>query len=74
MGQRLYELRSKRGLTQEGVARRAGVTLGALRNWEKGRRTPSFEMAIKLADALGVSLDELAGREPPKASKPKGGR
>ncbi len=74
MGQRLYELRSRRGLTQEGLARKADVTTGAVRNWEKGKRTPSFEMAIRLADALEVTLDELAGREPPKSRRPKGGK
>ena len=71
MGQRLYELRTREGLTQEGLARKADVTTGAVRNWEKGKRTPSFEMAIRLADALEVTLDELAGRVPP-APKKKG--
>ena len=69
MGQRLYELRSRRGLTQVGLARKADVTTAAVRNWEKGKRTPSFDMAIKLADALEVTLDELAGREPPRGKK-----
>jgi transcriptional regulator with XRE-family HTH domain len=71
MGQRLYELRSRKGLTQEGLARKADVTTSAVRNWEKGKRTPSLEMAVRLADALDVSLDELAGREPPKGKKAK---
>ena len=69
MGQRLKELRDRKGLTQEGVARAAGVTLGAVRKWERGTRTPSFEMAIRLAGALGCSLDELAGMKPPKGKK-----
>ena len=73
MGQRLSELRRRAGLTQEGLARAAEVGTDAVRKWERGKRTPSFEMAIKLADALNVSLDELAGRETPKAGrKPKG--
>jgi transcriptional regulator with XRE-family HTH domain len=61
MGQRIKDLRDRRGMTQEGVARAAGVTLGAVRKWEKGTRAPSFEMAIRLARALGCTLDELAG-------------
>ncbi|WP_269793394.1 helix-turn-helix transcriptional regulator [Streptococcus mitis] len=32
-------------------------------NWEKGKREPSFENLIKLADLLEVSLDWLFGRE-----------
>jgi transcriptional regulator with XRE-family HTH domain len=71
MGQRLTELRRRAGLTQEGLARAAGVGTDAVRKWERGKRTPSFDMATRLADALGVSLDELAGRESPQR-KPRG--
>jgi transcriptional regulator with XRE-family HTH domain len=70
MGQRIRELRDQKGLTQEGLARKADVTLGAVRKWERGTRTPSFDMAIRLAEALGCSLDELAGIKSPKG-KPK---
>jgi transcriptional regulator with XRE-family HTH domain len=74
MGQRILELRDAAGLTQEALARKAGVGLDAVRNWEKGRRTPGLDMAVKLADALECTLDELAGREPPaKTAKKKGG-
>jgi transcriptional regulator with XRE-family HTH domain len=65
MGQRLKELRDRANLTQEALARKADVGTDAVRNWEKGRRTPGLDMAVKLADALGVSLDDLVGRTPP---------
>jgi transcriptional regulator with XRE-family HTH domain len=65
MGHRLARLRRERGLSQEGLAAAAGVPVGTLRGWEYGRRTPLLDAAVKLADALGVSLDELAGRTPP---------
>jgi transcriptional regulator with XRE-family HTH domain len=71
MGQRLSELRRRAGLTQEALARRADVGTDAVRNWEKGRRTPGLDMAVKLADALDITLDELAGREP---RRKKGGK
>jgi DNA-binding XRE family transcriptional regulator len=71
MGQRLFDLRRRAGLTQEGLARKADVTTAAVRFWEKGKRTPSLEMAVKLADALDCTLDELAGRERPKGAKVK---
>jgi transcriptional regulator with XRE-family HTH domain len=48
------------------------VTSDAVRKWERGKRTPMFDAAIKIADVLGVSLDELAGRETPP--KRKGGK
>jgi transcriptional regulator with XRE-family HTH domain len=71
MGQKLSELRRRAGLTQEGLARAAGVGTDAVRKWERGKRTPSFEMATKLAEALDVSLDELAGIGPPPRKRPR---
>jgi transcriptional regulator with XRE-family HTH domain len=77
MGTRLAELRRAAGLSQEALARKADVGTDAVRKWERGKRTPSLKMAIKLAATLGVSLDELAGVEPPpkkRGRKPKGGK
>jgi transcriptional regulator with XRE-family HTH domain len=72
MGTRLKKLRNERGLSQAQLAKLAGVPKGTLLQWEYGLRTPKLDAAAKLADALDVSLDELAGRERP-ARKPKGG-
>jgi transcriptional regulator with XRE-family HTH domain len=70
MGVRLAELRRAAGLSQERLARLADVGTDAVRKWERGKRTPSLKMAIKLARTLGVSLDDLAGFETPAAKKP----
>jgi transcriptional regulator with XRE-family HTH domain len=40
------------------------VPIGSLRNWEHGRRTPLLDAAARIAQALGVTLDELAGLGP----------
>jgi transcriptional regulator with XRE-family HTH domain len=69
MGIRLKRLREAAGLTQAKLAEAARVPVGTLRNWEASRRTPLFDAAVRLADALGVTLDELAGRKP--KGKPK---
>jgi transcriptional regulator with XRE-family HTH domain len=54
------------------LAEASGVPIGTLRGWEYGRRTPLIDAALRVAEALGVSLDELAGRdEPPPAKKTK---
>jgi transcriptional regulator with XRE-family HTH domain len=77
MGTRLAELRRAAGLSQERLARLADVGTDAVRKWERGKRTPSLKMAVKLAATLGISLDDLAGVEkPPKkrGCKPKGGK
>jgi transcriptional regulator with XRE-family HTH domain len=72
MGGRLQQLRRARGLSQSQLARAAGVPVGSLRGWEQARRTMLVDAAVKLADALGCSLDELVGRGPP--AKKKGAR
>jgi len=69
MALRLKELRQARELTQEKLARLVDVGLDAIRKWERGDRTPGFDMAVRLADALNVSLDELAGRQWPGRKK-----
>ena len=66
---RLQELRQAAGPSQSQLAKAAGVPVGSLRGWEQSRRTMLVDAAIKLADALGVTLDELAGRVPPAAKK-----
>ena len=65
------ELRRAARLSQEALARKADVGTDAVRHWEKGRRTPGLNMAVKLADALACSLDELVGRTPPKKRRGK---
>lgn len=42
------------------------MSVGTYTDYEQGRRKFTFEAAWKFADELGVSLDELAGREWPR--------
>jgi transcriptional regulator with XRE-family HTH domain len=58
-------------MSQAQLADAAQVPVGTLRGWEYGRRTPLLDAAVKLADALGVSMDELVGRTPPEAPAAK---
>lgn len=55
----LIRLRKSRGLTQEDLAKIIGVSRGAIANYEKGIREPSFEMLEKIADCFNVSMSEL---------------
>jgi len=71
MGERLQQLRHAKGLTQPQLAEAVGVPVGTLRNWEQGRVLPQFSAAYQLAKALGVTLDELAGKVF-ESAKPRG--
>lgn len=63
LGARIRSARQSLGLSQRTLAGQAGISQPALANLERDRRHPSFALACRLADALGVSLDRLAGRE-----------
>ncbi|MBL8113180.1 MAG: helix-turn-helix transcriptional regulator [Acidobacteria bacterium] len=61
-GERLRRLRQERGLTQAEIAVHAGISRRAFIYYEAEGGTPSPDLLAKLADALGVSTDLLAGR------------
>jgi transcriptional regulator with XRE-family HTH domain len=63
IGSRLRAARRERGLTQEGLAERAGVALTVIADLEQGRRERALiGTLIKLADATGVTLSALLDR------------
>jgi putative transcriptional regulator len=60
--------RAMRGYTQAELAERAGITRASVNAIEGGRMIPSIYLALKLASALDVSVDDLfslAGEERP---------
>lgn len=61
--ERLKELRLEKNLSQKEVADLVHVNRVTYTNWERGKREPSFENLVNLADLLEVSLDSLFGRE-----------
>lgn len=56
---RLKRLREERGLTQERLAKRSGVSHGYLARLEIGMHDPSLSTLSKLAKALRVTVAEL---------------
>lgn len=59
MRQRLRELRIERGLSQEEVASAAHLAASTLSRLESGKRRLTLDHLPVLAEALGVSVDEL---------------
>ena len=61
---RLTELRTAKGLTQESLAEASGVSLSMVRKLEQGDRTKvSLAVAAKLAKALGTDCTAFASCE-----------
>lgn len=52
-------IRKTMGITQEELAKRIGVTQGTVAQWENGLTHPAFDKLSKVADVLGVTVDEL---------------
>jgi len=58
---RLKKLRLDKNFTQKELATLLNVSQNAVYNWENEKREPSMDMVTKIADALGVSEQELLG-------------
>jgi transcriptional regulator with XRE-family HTH domain len=56
----LRRLRTERGLSQESVAHRADVSYTTLAKIELAQSAPAWATVRSIADALGVTLAELA--------------
>jgi putative molybdopterin biosynthesis protein len=56
--------RVARGLSQEALANLTGVTRQAISGIESGRFSPSLEVALALAGALGSTVEDLFGPAP----------
>jgi len=59
---RLRRARNYRKLTQDQLEELSGVSRCQISLYERSDRLPTLQSAVMLADALGVSLDWLAGR------------
>lgn len=62
---RLKACRIARKLPQIRLAELLDISPRVYNRWEKGTAVPHFDTVVKIADLLGVSLDELAGRKDP---------
>ena len=55
----LRRIRESRGLSQAELARRARVGRSSLIDWEAGRTTPRSKPLQRVAEVLGVAMEEL---------------
>ncbi len=74
LGERLARLRKERGYTQVELAKIIGIKQTIVSDYERARIRPHIEMAVRLALALEVSVDELLGASPPNSTALKNQR
>ena len=59
LGLKIHRIREKRGITANQLAEKLGCALQTVYRWESGTRMPDIPTLMKIAQILGVSLDEL---------------
>lgn len=59
VGANVRRLRKAKGLSQEGLAHEAGMSMRYLAGLERGEENPSLLFLVKLADALEVEPGSL---------------
>ena len=59
---KIKDLRKRQGLSQKDLADMLGVSQNAVSQYESGKRVPSLDMLVKIANILSVSADYLLER------------
>jgi XRE family transcriptional regulator, regulator of sulfur utilization len=67
VGATLQKLRLRRGLTLDDLSRAAGVSKSMLSQIEREKANPTIAVAWRLANALGVGIEELLSSEKQEA-------
>lgn len=63
MGRRVRAFRKLKGYTQQELADSVGISLAVLGAVERGNRRLEDQILNKIADVLGVTVEELVGPE-----------
>lgn len=59
MKNRIEEIRNKKGVRQEDLARLMGVSRQTISSLENGRYNPSIMLAHKIAQYFGMAIEEV---------------
>lgn len=60
LGNRINYFRQRKNMTQEQLAEQMNVTRQTVSNWERGINEPDFAGLCRLAEVLGVTLNDFA--------------
>jgi transcriptional regulator with XRE-family HTH domain len=72
MGQIISTLRREKGMTQKEIADRLNITDKAVSKWERDLAYPDTQTIPKLAEILGISVEELLNAKAVPATGHKG--
>ena len=63
IGKKITEYRKQNKMTQQEFADKLFVTNKTVSRWETGYTLPNGEQLVRIAEVLGITLDELMGNE-----------
>lgn len=58
-GANIQHVRTKKNMSQELLARRAGITLKYIKQLENGEKNASLDVIVSIANAFGITTNEL---------------
>lgn len=61
IGERIKQLRSEKGFSQEKLAEQLNVSRSAVAKWETDGGVPEIDNLLQLSSVFGISIDELVG-------------
>lgn len=59
LGKRIVKARNAKGMSQEKLSAESGIDRSHIGFIEQGRRKPTLSTLVKIADSLGMSLEQL---------------
>lgn len=69
-GEKLFELRKEKNLSQEEVADRLNVSRQSVSKWETNQSVPDFDKIIPLCELFGIGAEELlTGKKPEEQNR-----
>lgn len=61
VGHRIRVARADARMSQEDLAKASGVSIASIQKYESGETCPLLQTAVAMAEALGVTVNDLCG-------------
>lgn len=71
LGERLFELRKAKNLTQDDMAEKLNVTRQTVSKWETNQSTPDFDKIMPLCELFEIGVEELLTGKKPEEKQDK---
>lgn len=70
VGERIKQLREERGMTQQMLADKIGMSKSTIAKYENNQLHPSLDVIVKIAEHFDASLDYITGRSKIRSKDP----